>query len=98
MKIEFVSESDIRALNDKRVYIYGAGSLAHMVKAAIESHGVKNIHFCVDKEYISEGENLAIEDCIGDIANEDAILSTEVFTEAILPIICSTAEEALLTP
>ena len=73
MEIKWINKNNLKSiLNEKSIFIYGYGSLAHVTAKWLVKNGVNEFRFCVDREYLSDGI-LAFEECIEQIRSGEGI-------------------------
>ena len=52
MEIKWINRNNLKSiLNEKSIFIYGYGSLAHVTAKWLVKNGVNEFRFCVDREF-----------------------------------------------
>lgn len=72
MNLVWLKRDNISILSNRKIYIYGFGSMAKIVGRWLESNGIYKYFYCVDRRYVSS-ETICFEDCISDINSGTAV-------------------------
>ncbi|MCR4641298.1 MAG: hypothetical protein K5697_04610 [Lachnospiraceae bacterium] len=73
MHIKWINKGNVNEeVTEKRIYIYGYGSLGKTIGKWLQKNGIRDYYYCVDPEYMSEGLRSA-EECFEQVRSGRAL-------------------------